>query len=149
MKVSYRVEGGKELARALDQLSTRVSAKVAREALTEAAEPFQKTATQLAPVEPGAPDLKANIVISPVRGQDAMATVAIGPAKGFFYGFFQEYGTVRHGAQPFMRPAFDSQVQAVLTRMSAAAWRILAGRRISRTVDAPTVVQAPGGGGLL
>lgn len=147
--IKFRVEGGRDLAKALDQLTPRVGKSFAREALMDAAEPYQQTASQLAPHEPGAPDLKQNITISPVRAE-ALATVAVGPAKGFFYGFFQEYGTKHHGAQPFMRPAFDTKTPDVLAKLSAALWRLLAGRKIHRPMaNAPTSVQSPGGGGLL
>lgn len=128
MKVDLRFEGGQKLAATLASLPDRVSLKVQRRALMEAAEPMRAMAQRGAPREPGAPDLADNIVISPLRGGtdsfgDARAAgVAIGPAKAFFYGFFQEWGTVHHGPQAFMRPAFDATAQKTLQLLRMALW---------------------------
>lgn len=143
MKVSVAFEGGAELAQALDRLSVRISKSIMRDALLEAGEPMRRTAARFAPYEPGAPDLKANIGIAAIRGDD-MATVAIGPTRGFFYGLFQEYGTSRHGAQPFMRPAFDMEAPRALDLLGRALWRELAGRGVSRRVTTVVSVQSVG-----
>lgn len=37
----------------------------------------------------------------------------VGPHKDAFYGIFQERGTSRHAAQPFLRPALDNNRRAV------------------------------------
>lgn len=131
-------EGGEELAAALDRLSTRVSRRLLREALIEGAEPIRRRAGHLAPRAPGAPDLADNIGISVSRSEDE-ATIAVGPTQGFFYGLFQEYGTVHHRAQPFMRPAFESEANRALGIVGQALWRELAGRGVSRSgsVDGP------------
>lgn len=34
-----------------------------------------------------------------------------------FYGMFQEFGTARHKAQPFLRPAFDAKKDEALQRI--------------------------------
>jgi HK97 gp10 family phage protein len=145
MKMSVRFEGGKELAAALAGLKTRVSKRIVKEALMEAAEPMRKSMSTMAPRAPGAPDIADNIVISAGRGgKDAFgdekaATVNVGPAKGFVYGYFQEYGTKRHAAQPFMRPAFDANTGRALSILSASLWRELAAKGIGRssTSNAP------------
>lgn len=137
-----------ELAANLASLSTRVSRKIAREALEEGGEPIRRRASTLAPHEPGPPDLRENIGISPAKSED-LAAVAIGPTKGFAYGFPQEVGTARHAAQPFMRPAFDSEGPKALGIIGQALWRELAGRGFSRSVSAPTPVSSPSGGGVL
>lgn len=136
MKVSF--QGGAELAATLRSLPTRISRPVQREALFAVAEPMRARMARLAPREPGAPDIADNIVISGGRGgtdkstgQEKAISVAIGPSKGFIYGFFQEYGTSRHGAQPFMRPAFDSEAPKVVPALAQALWVELAGRGIN------------------
>lgn len=53
-------------------------------------------------------------------GQNAFAEVFIGPDKSAFYGRFQEFGTVHHAPQPFMRPAFDENAQAALDLIAGA-----------------------------
>lgn len=143
MKFSVRVEGGAELARNLNSLSTRLSRQIQLDALIEAAEPIRKSASTYAPVEAGKPDLADNIGISPVRGGDE-ASVVVGPTRGFFYGMFQEFGTTRHGAKSFMRPAFDSMAKTSLGIFGAALWRELAGRGFSRTVDSDAPIEHDG-----
>jgi len=138
---SMKIEGGKALAEALNSLSARVRRNVLVKVLTEAAEPTRSRASALAPHEPGPPDIRENIVVSRFRkaiGVDGIlgrqdefqATVAIGPAKGFTYGLYQEYGTVRHGAQPFMRPAFDTEATKAIPVVGEALWRELSARGI-------------------
>lgn len=154
--VSMRFEGGQELAKVLASLPTRVSRSVQREALFAVAEPMRARMARLAPREPGAPDIADNIVVSGGRGgkdkfgDEKAISVAIGPAKGFFYGFYQEYGTARHGAQPFARPAFDGEVPKIPAALAQALWIELAGKGFgfrSGTGSGP-VVGGPGGGTL-
>lgn len=45
---------------------------------------------------------------------------------------FQEFGTSRHGAQPFARPAFDTEAPKALGIMGRVFWTILASKGISR-----------------
>jgi HK97 gp10 family phage protein len=40
-------------------------------------------------------------------GDESFAEVFVGPDKEGSHGVLQEFGTVHHGPQPFMRPAFD------------------------------------------
>jgi HK97 gp10 family phage protein len=137
------LQGAADVAKGLNQLSTRLSRRVLRDALEEAAEPMRATASAKAPREPGAPDLAQNIVISNARPADGSVGIAIGPSKPFFYGSFQEFGTSRHGAQPFMRPAFDSEVERAARTVRDAAWVALIRRGVVGTRGSST------GGGLL
>lgn len=155
MKMTMRFEGGRELAAALAALPARVSKRVVKEALVEAAEPMRASAAQMAPREPGAPDIADNIVISAGRGgkdefgDDRATSVAVGPSKGFFYGYYQEYGTRHHGAQPFMRPAFESTTGTSLAILSKALWRELAAKGIGRSGTASGPIVGGPGSGLL
>lgn len=145
--VSLKFEGGRELAAALGQLSGRVSKRIQREALVMAADPMRKAMAQKAPHEPGKPDLRDTMTISNARGQDSNeVAIAVGPSKAGFYGSFQEFGTARHGAQPFARPAFDETANAALQVIADDLWTSLAGRGISRSVtsDDP-IIGGPGG----
>jgi HK97 gp10 family phage protein len=153
IKMRLRFEGGKELAANLEKLSKALSRKIQRDALTEAAEPLRARMGELAPRsdKTSGVHLADDIVISSARGQDSdEVAVAVGPSPTTFYGGLQEFGTAHHGAQPFARPAFDSEVDEALEILAAALWRELAARGIARTVSAPTTPTAPsGGGGLL
>lgn len=162
MEPRWRLEGGEALAAALNALPDRVRGTTLRAALMEAAEPMRATAARLAPYAPGAPDLKANIGISratrigsvgggrwraKVEGEEA---VAVGPTQKFFYGLFQEYGTTRHGAQPFLRPAFDAEAGQAVRILAARLWTALAARGVSRPgVASGPVTGGAGGTGLL
>lgn len=142
--MSVRFEGGAELSRALAGLSQRVSKSIVKEVLMDVAEPMRASAARLAPREPGAPDIADNIVVAAQRskaGRTSETTVAYGPAKGFFYGYYQEWGTSRHGAQPFMRPSFDAGTAKALSEISRRLWVELAGRGINPSMRT-------GGGGL-
>lgn len=145
MKVSWKMEGGPELAAALNGLPKRVRKNVLREVLTDVGEPMRRRMGALAPRDPGAPDLADNIVISPstragvdesgvsLKADEFQAAVAIGPARGFFYGLYQEFGTIHHGPQPFARPAFDADAPKAVTEIGRRLWVELAGRGISRS----------------
>jgi HK97 gp10 family phage protein len=144
LSISVRFEGGAELAKTLDELSLRVQKGVMRAALEEGAEPIRLRASQMAPHAPGLPDLRANIGISSARSTEDgdIATVKVGPVKGFAYGLPQEIGTSFHAAQPFMRPAFGEAPRA-LGIIGASLWRALISRGLGSTRT------SGGGGGLL
>lgn len=140
-KIAMRFEGGAELADALRGLSTRISKQMLREVLTEAAEPMAERASRLAPRRPGEPDMADHIAVMTSRSETG-AAVAFGPTKEFFYGLFQEYGTVHNKPHPFLRPSFDEGASKALDTIGAALWRELAGRGISRPTrvsDTPVV----------
>lgn len=145
---AVKVEGLNDLARDLNALSARVRRNTLVEALEEGAEPMRALMRRHAPRDPGVPDIADNMVVSRVnrtigeggtlgRQDEFQATVAVGPAKGFFYGLFLEYGW-RHvrgifvPAQPFMRPAFDEGAPKALPIISRALWLALSERRMFR-----------------
>lgn len=149
-KQMMRVEGGAELASTLNNLSRKMSRRVMRNALEIAAEPIRKAMSAYAPRDPGAPDLADHMVVSPTRVEgllenDQTAAVAIGPERGdYFYGYFQEFGTAHHGAQPFARPAFDQGVDQALSTITRQLWTELAAVGISRSISSPAPVQSVG-----
>lgn len=146
--ISMKFEGGADIAKALNDLSARLSKKILMDVLTEAAEPMQKGASAHAPRGDKPPHITANIGISPAR-TDEQAAVKVGPVKGFAYGTPLEVGTLHMQAQPFMRPAFDENLEKSLSVASAAFWRELAGRGVLRSISAPTDVEAPDGGDVV
>lgn len=124
---SMKIHGGEELSRRLDALPQAFSRRVLLAALRAGGEPMRVAVAQKAPREPGAPDLADNINIAAVRKREGEPpTVAIGPAsKFFFYDLFQERGTVRHRAQPFYRPAFDTKAPEALGIVGQELWKAL------------------------
>ncbi len=141
--VSMRFEGGEEIAKALDQLSVAVQKKVMRDMLYAGGELIRKAASRNAPHRSGAPDLRDHIGMSPISWKDAdasdVASIKIGPTKGFAYGLPQEIGTRHHPAHPFMRPAFDTEAAKTLSVIREEAWRVLASKGIGQraTVSGP------------
>jgi HK97 gp10 family phage protein len=140
---TIRIEGGAQLAADLNRLSERVRRSILLEALEEAAEPIRALASRYAPHEPGPPDIRANIITAKTsktisaggflaKQDEFQATVAIGPSKGFAYGLPQEYGTIHHAAQPFMRPAFDQGAPKTLDMVGRSIWLALVGRQMFR-----------------
>lgn len=128
--ISLHVEGGDKLARELRGLSNRVNRHVQRDALAAGGELIRSQAAARAPRAPGAPDLADHITISTARPDDGSVGVAIGPARGFYYGGFLEFGTVRQAAQPFLRPAWDSEGPRALKVIAAELWAALLRRGI-------------------
>jgi len=131
MNVSLTFSGGQELAKTLNALPSALSMKVQREALRVAAEPMRAEAAALAPRGPDAPHIAENIVIGiPSKGlediSDESSVVAVGPEKKYFYGFFWEFGWIRHAAHPFMRPAFDTKAPVSLALIGQALWAAIA-----------------------
>jgi HK97 gp10 family phage protein len=141
--VSMQFDGGARLAKTLAALPENVSGQVLRQALLAVAEPMRATMASRAPRRPPAPDLADHIVVSPVssiagvdggkaeRLADTEAAVGIGPAKGYFYASFLEYGTVKMSAQPFMRPAFDEHVAGTVKALALQLWVALTSRGFS------------------
>ena len=137
MRVRLDLKGGPELAAALNAISKSVRRKALYAVLREAAEPMRVKAAGLAPHRPGGRDIREHIGISNATrigsvagGQwqaadEFQAAVAVGPTTGFFYGIFQEYGTVRHGAHAFMRPAFDDTRDVTLFLIRDGLWALM------------------------
>jgi len=117
--------------RGLD-LSKQKAVKV--KILMAAAEPIQEEAERLVPISQDAPHLVDHILRVPLSkvddeefgGKRALeaeeAVVGIGPYKDGFYGWFQEFGTVNHSAQPFMRPAWDAKRDGAYRAIQEDLW---------------------------
>lgn len=131
MKVALTVFGGSDLSKRLAELSHSVSRSVQLAALKKGAEPIRDMAESLAPIDEQAPPphLADNIIITTARashleseGLFDRVAVYIGPAVRFFWGYFQEFGTVKQPAHPFMRPAFDTQHRLSLQIIASELW---------------------------
>ena len=109
-----KVEGFKELARALEELPKATARNVLTRVLLSAAKPTHEAAQAKAPRLTGR--LQTSVVVGKqlTRRQKAdarkegpqFAEVHVGTASG--HGIPQEFGTAFHPAQPFMRPAWDA-----------------------------------------
>lgn len=144
------IAGLDNIARRLGQMKGALSQQIMEDALRKGAKVFQKAAVDKAPVSasphllksyasvrfknftprqygvwitPG--NLKKNIRVKldrEGRTKDSVRVVVY-ITKNAWYGTFQEFGTSRHGKQPFMTPAFESQkgaaTDAVLQHLRA------------------------------
>lgn len=147
--ISMRFAGGEQLARVYDRLPAAVSRRWQLEALRKAAEPLRAEMEVRAPRGPSRAGrrfpthLKDSMAIMTVRrSTENDPTVAVGPGKDAFWGFFQEYGTIRHGAQPFAGPSFDARVMTMLNTLRDEAWTA-----IRRRIPAVQTVGFAGAGG--
>ena len=132
--MSIKLEGGKELARALQSLGPRVARKVTRQAVNASLTPVLKTARANAPEESGllkeSLDKKTktyaeNMVIVGLVGPD---TTTQGTFKGELrkpskYAHLVEEGHIDANGNfvpphPFIRPAFDENESKMLDTMS-------------------------------
>jgi hypothetical protein len=73
---------------------------------------------------------------------ETAAAAAVGPSKDTFWGLFQEYGTVRHGAQPFARPGFDATYEESLTIFKNEMWAEILANLPTSSSMAPRLRQA-------
>lgn len=134
--VTIKVEGLRELGERMRGLSADVNRKIARATTNAGAQVIKKIAQRLAPVSPPevSPNippgnLKKNIIVrykrkSRLTSEHVVTVRAKGPkvvGEPYRVGVFQEYGTVHHGPQPFMRPALDQgksqAIEAMRKRM--------------------------------
>lgn len=134
MVATVRLEGFADLDRALEQLGRDVTQKASlRRALKKAAEPMAEIARGLAPDDPATQgdDLKSSIAVSTklsrrqqrqhrrmFRDDKAAVEMFVGPGPDPA-AWNQEFGNVNHAAQPFMRPAWDTDQRALLDRLKA------------------------------
>lgn len=137
--ISLKLSGGPQLAKALEMLSPSKARGVLNKMLIESGEHIRQRAEEMAPVEPGKPDLKDHISIRSISDkeigdpnllgkrarEDSEAIAAIGPEREFFYAWYVEFGTVFAGAQPFMRPAFDAKAPEALRTLQEQMWAYL------------------------
>lgn len=125
MKVTTRVEGLRELDRALGELPKASAKGVLRRVGLKALKPMAETARRLAPDDPATSgkDLKASITVGTkltqrqaraLRKDEGKAFVTVHMGTADPSGLFQEFGTVNHGPQSFMRPAFQSEARGAI-----------------------------------
>jgi HK97 gp10 family phage protein len=136
--------GGSRFAQALQALDPSKARAAVLRILRHAAEPIRERMVELAPVEPGKPDLRDSIVVSSAGLEDedfggrkdtGVFDVAVGPTTRAFYGHMVEFGTAPHRlkggqhpgapAQPFARPAFDENVDRSIQIIQEDIWDYL------------------------
>jgi HK97 gp10 family phage protein len=115
----FKVEGLRELERALAELPKATAKNTLKRTLKLAAQPIADEAQRLAPRDTGG--LAEGIMVTakkpkkhkPKSGR-AFAEIYIGPKAKSRNAVPQEFGTSTSAAQPFMRPAWDSKKMEAL-----------------------------------
>ena len=116
--MTVRLEGFRELERALNELPKSTGKNVLRRVSKGALQPMAEKARGLAPKDKG--DLAASIQVSERRtrrvarinrfDKNTGIQMAMGPVSGkgvLNYATFAEFGTIDTPATPFMRPSWD------------------------------------------
>ncbi|MBQ2263263.1 MAG: HK97 gp10 family phage protein [Loktanella sp.] len=131
--MEIRTTGFKELNDALDELTKGVGKGVLRRSLLKAAQPMAELAKGMAPDDPatGGFDLKTSITAGTklsraqtkahrkmFRDDRAAVEVFVGPGP-LPQAHLQEFGTVHHAPQPYLRPAFDADAGPLIDRLGA------------------------------
>lgn len=129
MKVTMRVEGLRDIERALLELPKSTAASVARRVLKKRAQPIADHAESLARFKSG--ELKRSITVSTVlsrrqKGQakklgKSAVEVYVGPGP-LVQAITEEFGTVNQAPHPFLRPAWDSGRTALIEGIKADLW---------------------------
>lgn len=124
-----RVYGQSKLRRQLRRFPDAVTEELQTE-IEYSAEELRATMEQLAPKDEGQLAEAAQKVVS----RDGLsAKIGYGNVAGFkrawkrggFKAIWQEFGTVNHPAQPFVRPAYRMKLRGILDRIDGAVNRVL------------------------
>ena len=119
MQAHVTVQGMEELRVKLQKLGYSVNATV-DEGLKVAGEPMRQAASANAP-KGATGRLAEGIKLIKTDKHE----VSVGPDR--YYGYFQEFGTKHHAAQPFLRPAYEQERQPTVSRFSEFMKRIIEG----------------------
>lgn len=125
MKTTIRIDGLRELDALLGELPQSTAKSVLRRVGIKALQPMAETARALAPDDPdtSAPDLHTSITVGTKlnktqaalhRKDEGRAFTTVFMGTNDRAGVLQEFGTVNHGPQPFMRPAFEQHAESTI-----------------------------------
>jgi HK97 gp10 family phage protein len=113
----FKITGVKEIRWAFRHLEPNVARKVIRQAVRKGLAPIRAAALRHAPLGKTGllrSSIKIRAFTKRKRGVIGLEIrVGEGDYKGVtYYAAFQEYGTAKMPASPFMRPAFDTEAVA-------------------------------------
>ena len=104
--MGIRIEGVDRLQRAITDATGRIDQETVK-VLRQAAVRVRRRQKDLAPTDEG--DLRKSITFN-IRGRRWRRTAEIGPKLGEMYPVFQEYGTARMSANPYVGPSLDGEL---------------------------------------
>ena len=119
-KIDFEIKGATEMEKLLKELGPRVAGSVTDKALKAGARPIIKEAKLRVRKRTGG--LAKSIAVRTDKKLKASAGHELGVNIGFLpphsrRAHFEEFGTSKHVAHPFMRPAMDAKVGEALDAM--------------------------------
>lgn len=124
---TFRWEGMQDFSNALRQLPEKVQTKVLRSALRSGAVVIRKEAVRRVRKRSG--ELAKSIVVRTQRGRFDRVLIGFKRPVGS-RAHFEEFGTRRQAASPFIRPAFDAKGSAAIEKIGQ-----MLGRGIEREAE--------------
>lgn len=135
-RTTVKIDGLRELEKALATLPKATGKNVLRRVLRARAEPIADAARASAPDDPATTsgDLKSGIAVGTKLSKrqaglhrkmfknDRAAVEMFAGAGPDPAAHTQEFGTINHPPQPFMRPAWDGQKSQVLDGIAGDLW---------------------------
>lgn len=144
--IKMKVDGFKEIKKALDVLGKAATDSVLRSALRKAGRPVADTAALLAPKRTGglasSIDIRTTLTSRQKRfspKQKGEVELFVGPSHPTgAHGHLLEFGTSRMPAKPFLRPAWDTHKESVLKVLEKEIWNAIerVRRRLARKATA-------------
>lgn len=142
-KVTVKIEGLKELDRALGELPKSTAKRVLQKVLKDAGEPLAQAARAKAPREKGflienidvgtkLTRRQATLHKKQAKDDRAYAETFVGASDPA--GMQTEFGNEHQEAEPWLRPAWDAKKDATLEQISNALWGEIerAAQRVAR-----------------
>jgi len=138
--IQAKMTGGAEIQEKLERLPSRIAKAIIKTAVRAAGQVFREQMKLRAPQgwhvfggtkykgqkykgrsrEFGL--LSRGIILkTSFRGDELAGTASIGPSKKTFWGLFQEFGTKKSKANPFIRATFESSKDEALSVFIATA----------------------------
>jgi HK97 gp10 family phage protein len=112
---NIELSGVDEILNRLKQIGANVTS-LENQALKKAAEPVLEDAKSNAPYRTG--KLKEGLKISGIKTKDGSKYVLVGVDRSdnskIYWGKFQEFGTVKMSARPFLGPAYEKNKRQII-----------------------------------
>ena len=105
--MSIKISGVRQLQQAVTDFEGRIDKETIK-VLRQAAVRVRKRQKELAPIDDG--DLKRSITFR-IRGTRWRRTAEIGPKLAEKYPMYQEFGTARMRANPYVAPSIEGEAE--------------------------------------
>lgn len=122
----FKIEGFKELDQQLGRLSKTAGKAALRKAGKSALEPMARIARRDAPKDTERLaeniDVSTRTTVKDLPEGKYFMNVYMGPTKNYGAAAYQEFGTVDHAPQAYMRPAWDQDRGNLIERVRIELW---------------------------